>query len=58
MLWCELSGDVDSKEVVRRPAYNEILKSSLRWDAVLPYITREACEEFIVRDLSHIPSAV
>ena len=58
MIWCELQGDVDPKELVRSPEYNEILQSSLRWDAVLPYITREACEEFIVRDLSHIPSAV
>lgn len=58
MIWCELREDVDPREFVRRPEYNEILKDSLRWDAVLPYITREACEGFIVQDLSHIPSAV
>ncbi len=58
MIWCELEEDVDPREFVRRPEYNEILRSSLSWDARLPYVTREVCEGFIVRDLSQIPSAV
>lgn len=58
MLWCELEEGTDPKELVRSREYREILSDSLQWDSVLPYITREACEEFIVRDLSQIPAAV
>lgn len=58
MIWCELEEGVDPKEFVRQPGYRELLRDSLKWDAVLPYVTREACEGFIVRDLSQIPSAV
>ena len=58
MIWCELESGVDPKEFVRSQAYGKLLSDSLRWDARLPYVTREACEGFIVQDLSQIPSAV
>lgn len=58
MIWAELADRVDPKEFVRREAYRLILADSLRWDSRLSYVTREACEGFIVRDLSQIPSAV
>lgn len=58
MIWVELADGVDPEEFVRRSEYRELLTDSLRWDARLPYVTREACEGFIVRDLSQIPSAV
>lgn len=57
MIWAELADGVDPKEFVRRQDYRSILADSLRWDSRLPYVTREACEGFIVRDLSEIPSA-
>ena len=39
---------------VRTAAYGEMLLDSLRWDAVLPYTTREIGECFILQDVSHI----
>jgi hypothetical protein len=54
MIWLELEEGIDPKGVVRSEAYRELLRASLRWDAVLPYVTREAAENFILRDVSRI----
>jgi hypothetical protein len=54
MLLAELREGVDPKAFVRAAAYGEMLLDSLRWDAVLPYTTREVGESFILQDVSHI----
>lgn len=58
LIWCELEPGVDVKALVASDAYRAMLADSLRWDAVLPYTTRDACEFMLVRDLSEIPAAV
>ncbi|MFO1540541.1 MAG: hypothetical protein ACKOTZ_08905, partial [Chloroflexota bacterium] len=54
MIWMELREGVDAQAIVRSPAYGAILRDSLRWDAVLPYVTREIAENFILRDVTHL----
>jgi hypothetical protein len=54
MVYVELREGVDPKGFVRQPGYADMLVDSLRWDAVLPYTTREVAECFILRDVSHI----
>jgi hypothetical protein len=54
MIFAELREGVDPKGFVRDSAYREMLLDSLRWDALLPYTTREVAECFILRDVSHI----
>lgn len=54
MLYAELKEGVDPKAIVRSDAYREMLLDSLRWDAVLPYSTREIAENFILQDVSHL----
>jgi hypothetical protein len=54
MVLAELEEGVDAKAIVRSDAYGEMLLDSLRWDAVLPYATREIAESFILRDVSHM----
>lgn len=54
MIWMELKEGVDAKAIVRSSAYAAILRDSLRWDAVLPYVTREIAENFILRDVTHL----
>jgi hypothetical protein len=54
MLLAELREGVDPKAFVRAPAYGEMLRDSLQWDAVLPYTTREVGESFILQDVSDI----
>lgn len=54
MILAELREGVDAKAIVRSAAYGEMLADSLRWDAVLPYTTREIAELFILRDVSHL----
>jgi len=54
MILAELKEGVDAKAIVRSPAYGDLLLDSLRWDAVLPYVTREIAELFILRDVSHL----
>jgi hypothetical protein len=54
MIYVELKEGVDPRTFVRDPAYRDMLVDSLRWDAVLPYTTREIAECFILRDVSHI----
>lgn len=57
MLWCELKEGVDPKAIIRSEAYRDLLAASTRWDARLPYVTRDASVGFIRRDLSGIPAA-
>jgi hypothetical protein len=52
MILAELREGVDAKAIVRSDAYRDGLRDSLRWDAVLPYVTREIAELFILRDVS------
>lgn len=54
MILAELREGVDAKAIVRSAAFTEMLTDSLRWDAVLPYITREIAELFILRDVTHL----
>lgn len=54
MIWLELREGVDVKALIRSAEYQALLRDSLRWDAVLPYTTRDAAEAFILRDVSHI----
>jgi hypothetical protein len=54
MILAELREGVDAKAIVRSAAYREMLADSVRWDAVLPYTTREIAELFILRDVSHL----
>lgn len=54
MILAELREGVDAKAIVRSAAYRDALADSLRWDAVLPYVTREIAELFILRDVSHL----
>lgn len=54
MILAELREGVDAKAIVRSAAYGEMLADSVRWDAILPYTTREIAELFILRDVSHL----
>lgn len=54
MILAELEEGQDPKALVRSDAYRGMLLDSLRWDAVLPYTTREIAECFILQDVSHI----
>jgi hypothetical protein len=58
MILAELEEGVNPKSVVRSSAYGEMLSDSLRWDAILPYTTREIAENFILQDVSHINETV
>jgi hypothetical protein len=54
MILAELREGADAKAFVRSDAYREMLTDSLRWDALVPYTTRELAECFILQDVSHI----
>jgi len=54
VILAELREGVDAKAIVRSAAYAELLADSLRWDALLPYVTREIAELFILRDVTHL----
>jgi hypothetical protein len=57
LIWCEFEPGVDVQAVVNSATYRDMLADSLRWDARLPYTTRDAGEFMLVRDLSQIPAA-
>ena len=54
MLLAELKEGADVRALVRSDAYRDLLTDSLRWDARVPYTTREVAECFILQDVSHI----
>jgi hypothetical protein len=58
MVWMELREGVDPVAIIRSDEYRALLRDSLRWDAILPYTTRDAARNLILRDVSHINEAV